>query len=106
MQPTHAEHLAYHLEVGLRGCGVVDCDFNSALALHFEALRNAPPDNPECCNWNHVRRCGPVPGNPLKDQPGYEPICACGCSGYDERCGETEWWSPAATMDELLSKEN
>jgi hypothetical protein len=45
-----------------------------------------------CCDWQHVRPCGPVPGNPKPDEAGYEPICACGCSGYDERCGGGEWW--------------
>ena len=35
-----------------------------------------------CCNWDHVRDCGKIPG-----VPDGEPICACGCSGYDERCG-------------------
>jgi hypothetical protein len=47
---------------------------------------------PSCCNWDHVRPCGPVPGNVMPDGERYEPICACGCSGYDERCGGGEWW--------------
>ncbi len=32
------EHLAYHREVGLNGCGVPGCDFGTALALHFKAI--------------------------------------------------------------------
>lgn len=44
-----------------------------------------------CCNWDHVRPCGP--GSDLfPGMPDDEPICACGCTGYDERCG-TEWSS-------------
>lgn len=35
----------------------------------------------ECCKWDHVRPCGPIEGDDI------EPICACGCTGYDERCG-------------------
>jgi hypothetical protein len=41
-----------------------------------------------CCDHVHVRPCGLVPGNEVAQ----EPICACGCSGYDERCGGSEWW--------------
>lgn len=40
-----------------------------------------------CCRHEHVRPCGPVPGAPPD-----EPVCACGCSGYDERCGGAAWW--------------
>lgn len=53
-----------------------------------------------CCKWDHVRPCGPVLGNPIDG----EPICACGCSGYDERCGGYEWWLPftaESTVSEL-----
>lgn len=42
-----------------------------------------------CCNWDHVRPCGRVPLN--TDE---EPICICGCSAFDDRCGESEWWLP------------
>ncbi len=58
-------------------------------------------DTKPCCDHDHVRPCGPVPGNPPKDEPGYEPICACGCSGYDERCGDGgEWWhDPYAAIE-------
>lgn len=36
---TEEEHLAYHLEVGLRGCGVEGCDpLGDGLRMHFEAL--------------------------------------------------------------------
>ena len=41
-----------------------------------------------CCDHVHVRPCGLVPGNEVAQ----ESICACGCSGYDERCGGSEWW--------------
>lgn len=43
-----------------------------------------------------------MPGNPSVDDGG-EPICACGCSGYDERCGGGEWWLPAESMEDCLA---
>jgi hypothetical protein len=52
--------------------------------------------NYQCCDWDHVRPCGPVPGNKDKSGEEVEPICACGCSGYDERCGGGAWWLPEA----------
>lgn len=42
-----------------------------------------------CCNWDHVRPCGPATHLGV---PSNEPLCACGCSGYDDRCGGDEWW--------------
>lgn len=54
-----------------------------------------------CCKWDHVRPCGPVPG---AEETG-EPLCACGCSGFDERCGGGEWWHSrhwTAEVDDLI----
>jgi hypothetical protein len=44
---------------------------------HHPGLRKALQPEP-CCKWNHVRPCGPTA------DPAY---CACGCTGFDERCG-------------------
>lgn len=60
---------------------------------------HGPIPEGRCCRWNHVRPCGPVPGN----EDGGEPICACGCSGYDERCGGGEWWLPMESMEACLA---
>jgi hypothetical protein len=43
-------------------------------------LGNWLAESGECCKWDHVRPCAEIPGYD-------EPVCACGCSGYDERCG-------------------
>jgi hypothetical protein len=43
---TEENHLRYHLEVSLTGCGVPGCEWTDGLALHFRALKEIPVAQP------------------------------------------------------------
>lgn len=44
-----------------------------------------------CCDWDHVRPCGPM----YVDKDILIPeICACGCGADDSRCGTIYSYSP------------
>lgn len=42
----------------------------------------------QCCQWQHVRPCGPIihEGCTHDEHCECAPYCACGCSAFDERC--------------------
>lgn len=56
----------------------------------------------QCCQWNHVRPCGPIVILDSEPLPGFDEVCACGCAAHDERCGGGEWWGQDPWMAFIL----